>query len=91
MMYVIEFSDSVKETLKKWKKSDPIKTKKVNKIVHDIAEHPRTGIGHPEPLVGGNDITWSRHITGKDRIIYDIHDDKVVVDIISVEGHYNDK
>ena len=41
MMYVIEFSDSVKETLKKWGKSDLIKTKKVNKIVHDIAEHPR--------------------------------------------------
>ena len=37
------------------------------------------------------DITYSRRISGKDRIIYDIYDDVLVVLIISVKGHYDDK
>ena len=57
----------------------------------DIMQHPRTGIGHPEALVGGNDITWSRHITADDRIIYDIYDERITVLIIQAESHYNDK
>lgn len=54
-------------------------------------ELPREGIGHPEPLVGMNNITWSRRISAHDRIIYDIHDDIVTVIIIQVGNHYDDK
>ncbi|KAA5244638.1 type II toxin-antitoxin system mRNA interferase toxin, RelE/StbE family, partial [Bacteroides thetaiotaomicron] len=36
-------------------------------------------------------ITWSRHITAHDRIIYDIYEEVVEVYILEVEGHYNDK
>ena len=54
-------------------------------------EHPRSGTGHPEPLKGGRDITWSRRITAHDRIIYEINDDEILVLVIDVEGHYNDK
>ena len=54
-------------------------------------EHPRTGLGHPEALIGGNDVTYSRHITADDRIIYDIYDDRVSVLVIQAEEHYNDK
>lgn len=53
--------------------------------------HPRTGIGHPEALVKGNNVRWSRHITAHDRIIYDIYDGIVVVEVIQIEGHYKDK
>lgn len=53
--------------------------------------HPRTGIGHPEALVKGNNVRWSRHITAHDRIIYDIYDSIVVVEVIQIEGHYKDK
>ena len=49
------------------------------------------GLGHPEALIGGNDITYSRHITANDRIIYDIYDDRVSVLVIQAEEHYNDK
>ena len=52
---------------------------------------PKTGLGHPEALRGGGDITWSRHITAHDRIIYDIYEGVVEVYILEVEGHYNDK
>ena len=54
-------------------------------------EHPRTGTGHPEPLVGSNDVTYSRRITKKDRLVYDIYDNIVTVLVISAEGHYRDK
>ena len=54
-------------------------------------EHPRSGTGHPEPLKGGRDITWSRHITAQDRIIYEINDNEILVLVIDVEGHCNDK
>ena len=54
-------------------------------------EHPKTGLGHPEPLLGGANITWSRHITAHDRIIYDIFEDRVHVDVLEIEGHYHDK
>jgi toxin YoeB len=54
-------------------------------------DHPRTGLGHPEPLVGGDGITYSRRITAQHRIIYDILDDVVVVLVTALEGHYNDK
>lgn len=60
-------------------------------MLESIMENPRFGIGHPEPLVGGGDVTWSRHITKQDRIIYDIYDDRVEVLVIELEGHYDDK
>ena len=63
-------------------------TRKNNKA---IAEDPRHGIGHPEPMIGGGNITYSRHITAHDRIIYNIHDDEIYVIVVEVEGHYTDK
>ena len=91
MMYAVEFSKAAGKTLKKWKKSNPVLFKKASAILMDIMEHPRTGLGHPEPLVGGKDITYSRHITAQDRIIYDIYDEHVYVLVIQLEEHYNDK
>ena len=35
--------------------------------------------------------TYSRRISGNDRIIYNIYDNTVTVLIVSVEGHYSDK
>ena len=91
MTYTVEYSKAADKTLRKWKKSNPTLFKKATKVLLDIMQHPRTGIGHPEALVGGNDITWSRHITADDRIIYDIYDERITVLSIQVESHYNDK
>ena len=91
MIYAIEYSKAADKTLRKWKKSNPQLFKKATSILMDIMEHPRTGLGHPEPLVGGDDITYSRHITAHDRIIYDIYDEHVYVLVIQLEEHYNDK
>lgn len=91
MTYKITFTPEAEKITRKWKKSNPRNYKKLVEVVKDIALHPRDGIGHPEPLKGGNDIVWSRHITGQDIIKYDIYDDVVTVLVIQVGGHYNDK
>ncbi len=91
MIYTINYSKAADKTLRKWKKSNPRLFKKATEILFDIMQHPRIGLGHPEALVGGNDITYSRRITAEDRIIYDIYDDYVSVLVIQMEKHYNDK
>ena len=91
MKYKVDFTKDAQKVVKKWKKSNPILFKKLVAILDEISIHPRTGIGHPEPLKGGNDITYSRRISAHDRIIYDIHDETVTVLVIDVEGHYDDK
>ena len=91
MKYKVDFTKDAQKVGKKWKKSNPILFKKLVAILDEISIHPRTGIGHPEPLKGGNDITYSRRISAHDRIIYDIYDEKITVLVIDVEGHYDDK
>jgi len=90
-MYAINYSKDADRTLKRWKKSNPVLFKKAQQVLFDIMNHPRTGIGHPEPMVGGNDITYSRHISAHDRIIYDIYDNVVTVLVVQMGNHYNDK
>lgn len=91
MSYKVMFSVSADKVISKWKKSNPQLYKKLIKVLLDMERHPREGIGHPEPLVGMEGITWSRRISAHDRIVYDIHDDVVTVIIVQVGNHYNDK
>ena len=91
MMYTIEYSKQAEKTLKKWKKSNPTLFKKAVSVLMDIMKHPKSGIGHPEALIGGGDVTYSRHITAHDRIIYDVYENETVVLIVQAEEHYNDK
>lgn len=90
-MYSIRFEAKADKIVAKWKKSNPILFKKLRNVLQDIMQHPRTGIGHPEPLVGGGDITYSRHISAHGHIIYNIHDEEVYVVVVELEGHYKDK
>ena len=91
MSYNVKMMPLVEKDVAKWKKSNPLLHKKFKKIILELIEHPRTGIGHPEPLVGGGDVRWSRHLSDQDRIIYDIYDNVVTVLVIQVGGHYADK
>jgi len=91
MSYKIQYSKDADKTIAKYKKSNLIAYKKISRLIPELVNHPRYGTGHPEPLVAGNDVTYSRHISANDRIIYDIYDDVVVVLIVSVEGHYSNK
>ena len=91
MSYKVEVSKDADKEIRKWKKSNPQLFNKYRSIFHELVDHPKTGTGHPEPMKGGNGITYSRRVTAHDRIVYDIYEDVITVLIIEVEGHYSDK
>ena len=67
------------------------KYKKLVKLLNELMEHPRTGMGHPEPLRSGDSITYSRRISKNDRLVYDIYEENFTVLVLAVEGQYSDK
>lgn len=91
MKYSVRFLKAAAVGLAKLRKSDPAAYRKALKLVDAIAEDPRRGIGKPEPLKGGDGVTWSRRVTGRDRVVYDIYEEVVEVCVIEVGGHYGDK
>lgn len=88
--YRIKIEALALEHLKKHKKSGNVSTiKKIEKIIKELAAHPRTGIGNPEMLKFDLRGYWSRRINLHDRLIYSIEDRVVTVYIISAMGHYD--
>jgi toxin YoeB len=60
-------------------------------FLKELAEHPKTGTGHPEPLKGMPEGRWSRRLSKKHRMVYRIFDTEVVVLVLSAYGHYDNK
>ncbi|MDC2482957.1 MULTISPECIES: type II toxin-antitoxin system YoeB family toxin, partial [Bacteroidaceae] len=56
----------------------------------ELKEHPYTGTGHPEQLKYLQGV-WSRQLDKKNRIRYTVNETTIVVFVISVWGHYDDK
>ena len=73
------------------RRNEPKAFEKFKKLVLELKEHPRTGTGKPEPLSGNRYGQWSRRITKKHRLVYEIHDEEVVVLLLTAYGHYSDK
>ena len=72
-----------------WKQNGDDATKrKIKQLLNELEKHPRTGTGKPELLSRDLKGVWSRRINTKDRILYEIHDDIVVVLVLSMRGHY---
>ena len=91
MIYEVIYTKNADKSIAKFRKSNPIAYKKILEFIKELHEHPRTGTGHPEPLTKGNEITYSRCITKKDRLVYDIYDETVTILVLTAEGHYSDK
>ncbi|MCR5198477.1 MAG: Txe/YoeB family addiction module toxin [Prevotella sp.] len=91
MMYEVRLSDQVKEDFVRLAKSEPKVFVKANRFIKELETHPKTGLGHPEPLKGKPEGRWSRELTKKHRLIYRIFETEVYVDVLSAYGHYDDK
>lgn len=92
MMYELVLSDEAQAHLIEWKKSGQKKTlKKILNLFEELKEHPTTGTGHVEQLKGNLSGLWSREINKGERMIYSIEDYRVIVNVISLKGHYGDK
>jgi len=71
-----------------WQTQDKKTLKKINDLIKDISRNGNSGIGHPEPLKNTPDY-WSREITKKDRLVYKIAGNTIV--ITQCRGHYTDR
>jgi toxin YoeB len=86
----LEVEDKAKaDFVKIYKSGDRSTIKKLEKIIVELSEHPKTGIGNPEQLKHHLSGYWSRRLNKKDRLIYQIIEepDNLVV-IVSALGHY---
>lgn len=90
-MYTLDIAPQALEDLAKLKRSEPAAFKKAGKLLLELQEHPKIGTGKPEPLGGDRADQWSRRISQKHRLIYEIEDLTVKVDVLSAYGHYDDK
>ena len=89
--YSSTFDEEAKEGLAKLKRSEPASFKKAVKLLNELALHPSTGTGHPEPLKGKPENRWSRQITKKHRLVYRVFEEEVHVFVLTSYGHYGDK
>lgn len=93
MIYTIEFTRVALSDIELHKKAgDRALLNKLQKLLLELREHPRTGTGQVEQLKHcAYPDTWSRRINSKHRLIYEIHDTEIIVKVISTYGHYSDK
>ena len=90
MTYNVLVTKEAQNDLKKLLQSEQQAYKKALKLIAELYEHPRTGTGKPEQLTGNRSGQWSRRISNKHRLVYEIHDTEVVVLVLTAYGHYGD-
>lgn len=76
------------EDLEAWSTTHPKVLSTIIRLITETIRTPRTGTGKPERLKHLGGEVWSRRITEKDRLVYDIQSD--VITIIACRFHYDD-
>ena len=90
--YLIKYSKRAINDLKDIKKSGrKLDMKKIQTLILELEENPRTGLGSPEQLKHFDGEVWSRIINKKDRLVYEIFESEISITVIQSLGHYNDK
>lgn len=82
------FTDIGWEDYLYWQTEDRKALRKINTLLKDIERNGNEGIGKPEPLTGDLSGFWSRRINQKDRLIYALEMDQII--IIACRYHYDD-
>lgn len=82
------FTDIGWEDYLYWQTEDRKTLLKINTLLKDIERNGNEGIGKPEPLTGDLSGSWSRRINQKDRLIYALGMDQII--IIACRYHYDD-
>jgi len=86
-MDIVLFADAI-DDYKHWKKSGNVKVqKKIEKLFQEVKRSPYEGIGKPEQLKHELSGKWSRRITQKDRMVYEVVGNTIRV--YSLRGHYD--
>ncbi len=83
------FLEQAEKDREYWKKTgNKVIMKRITTLLKDIAEHPYIGIGKPEALKYELAGYWSRRINSEHRIIYSVHEEIVIVYVLSMRYHY---
>lgn len=90
-MYDVEFTDDAFEDAAYLQKTDPAAYRKLEILLSELMINPRSGTGRIKLMKYGYRSCYSRRITRKHRLVYQIKDDVLTVLILSVCGHYDDK
>ena len=69
-----------------WQSQDKKTLKRINLLIKDILRDPFIGLGKPEPLKENLSGYWSRRIDDKNRIVYSVDNDQIV--ILACRHHY---
>lgn len=62
-----------------WQQTDKKTLKRINLLIRDVMRNPYEGIGKPEPLKANLSGWWSRRITGEHRLVYRVHEERIVI------------
>lgn len=90
--YFVEFDHIARKDLKAhYNSGNKATIKKIEKTLLELNENPFSGEGQPEELKYNFKGYWLRHINQKDRIVYRVEEDIVMVYVVSAMGHYSNK
>ena len=91
-MYTLDIKTQAKNDIAFLKKNGgKAVINKLERLLLELIEHPKTGTGQVEQLRGNMQGKWSRRIDKMNRLVYTIDDEIVTVEVISAKGHYGDK
>ena len=88
-MSKISFAEDAWEEYLYWQAQDKKTLKKINKLLKEIQRNPYEGEGKLEPLRGDFEGKWSRRINEKDRLVYEVTQEGIIIS--QCQGHYDDK
>lgn len=89
MIYQLNIEDKADKDFKQIIKSgDKATIKRLEKILEELKINPTIGTGNPEQLKHQLSGYWSRRLNSKDKLLYQIIEDKVIVVVVSALGHY---
>lgn len=80
------FSENTWDDYLYWQRNNPKLLKRINSLIKDIQRQPFEGLGKPEALKHNFSGYWSRRVTDKHRIIYEIENDSLM--IAQLRYHY---
>ena len=86
MTRAIAFDQNGWEDYVYWQTQDRKTLKRINQLIADVLRDPFTGIGKPEPLKHILSGAWSRRIDDKNRLVYYVTDERVIV--LQARDHY---
>lgn len=91
MIYNLNFTKDALEDISHLKRNEPHAYKKLEKLLVELQEHPRTGTGKPEETKYNLAGCLSRRINEKHRLVYRIEEGKGIVEVLYAKDHYKDK